>query len=69
MNYYIGTQSECENYNNTVATAENYQQTTTLWADVRKHPTQELYAIAKHDSYSATMEIVTELTKDWNKII
>lgn len=66
MAYYIGTKLQCEAYNQVVTAGENYQGSTARWSEPRKHPTQVLYAIVKHDNYSSDMQEEAVLTEDWN---
>lgn len=62
--HYTGTHSDCEAYNDTVTAGERYMDSTTQWATVRKHPTEDLYAIVKHEDYDADMTLV-ELDSSW----
>jgi hypothetical protein len=65
MAYYIGTNQECEDYNQEVTVGENYHGTTTRWSDIIENPTQVQYAIVKHDNYSSDMEEVEVLPENW----
>ena len=67
-NNYIGTKAQCEQYNAQVTAGEGYSGGTGRWAEVKKHPIQELYAIQKHKNYECEMEL-GELGEDWNKEI
>jgi len=64
--HYIGTQQQCEAYNEQVTSAEGYQDTTQTWAEVRQHPDGSPFAIVKHSNYEADdMELVEQLSADW----
>lgn len=63
--YYTGTEEECNDYLQTVNKGENYSGTTTTWANVIKHYSQNLYAIVKHDKYSAELSTLDSLSSDW----
>ena len=63
---YTGTKKQCEAYNDLVTAGERYQGTTTHWANIRKHPDQELWAIKKHPNYESSLPLI-ELTPDWHK--
>ena len=66
--YYIGTQEEAENYDNIVTQGEDYNGTTTRWAEPRQHPTQlDLYSIIKHTSYDDSMQWVEVLDESWSQ--
>lgn len=57
--YYKGTKQECESYNNEVTNRENYQGSTTKWADV-----QEIggnFYILKNNKYNSEMEAVDDI--------
>ena len=49
--YYKGTKQECEDYNAKVTLGENYQGSTTSWANVTSNQNGEGFAILKHESY------------------
>ena len=52
--YYISNiKQDLIDYNDTVNQGENYNGTTTTWANVIKHYNQDLYAIMKHPKYNA----------------
>ena len=70
MAYYItNTKSEAEAYNTACTTAHGHNgSTTSRWAEVRKHPTKELFAIQKGAVHS-DMEVVEELDDTWNEEI
>jgi hypothetical protein len=46
--YYIGTEDQCNTYDSTVTTSENYQDTTNRWAEPRKDPVEDKWSIIKH---------------------
>jgi len=58
--YYLGTEKQCNDYNNEVSLKENYQPPTTCWAGAIK--CVDGYAILKHPNYeSSTMKLVETL--------
>jgi len=57
--YYKGTEQECIGYNTTVTAGENYNGTTTHWASPIY--SEGNWYISKHESYSSSMELVSEL--------
>ena len=63
--YYIGTQQQCEDYNQEVTLGENYQGGTTTWASVIQHPTESKYAIVAHEKYTSNLQSLESLTQDW----
>ena len=63
--YYTGTENECNAYLAQVNTGENYQGTTTKWAEVLKHPTKEQCVIIAHYNYASELEVLNELPEDW----
>lgn len=65
MMYYIGTRQQCEDYNQEVTIAENYQGGTTTWASVIQHPTENKCAIVAHEKYPSQLESLDVLTSDW----
>ena len=62
---YTGTLEQCEAYNSTVTDAQNYQGRTSRWANIRKHPTKDLWCIVKHDDHNSDMTQVEALSEDW----
>ena len=65
--YYIGTKSQCNYYDDKVKGGENYQGTTTRWAEPREHPTNGTWAIVKHKNYEhSNMTWVAELDNTWD---
>ena len=65
MVYYIGTKQQCEDYNQDVTLGQNYQGTTTQWASVIEHPSENKCAIVAHENYSSELEQVESLSSDW----
>ena len=66
MAYYItNNRSEAEAYNAAVTAAHGHSGSTTRWADVIEHPTQEKYAIQESSVVDAPMELVESLSEDW----
>lgn len=64
--YLIGTEAQCLEYDSAVIAGEGYSGTTTRWAEPRKHPVEDKWAIVKHKSYDhATMEQVEVLDSTW----
>lgn len=64
--YYIGTQQECEAYNELVTSGEGYQGITTKWGRVIAHPTDDVFAIIKNDNYDVPLEQATiEEISNW----
>ena len=65
--YYISNiEQDLINYNDTVNQGENYNGTTTNWANIIKHYNEELYAIMKHPKYSAELEELETLNGWYN---
>ena len=52
--YYLGTEKQCNEYNNEVTLGENYQGITTCWAGSIKCADGE-YAILKHPQYESNI--------------
>ena len=65
--YYTGTQEQCEAYNTEVTLRENYQSSTTRWAEVVEHPNGTDFAILMKGSGDEESEMteVSELSADW----
>jgi hypothetical protein len=59
MQYIKATKKQCEAYNAEVTQVENYQGTTSQWANVKE--IEGSFYIAKHPNYSTELEIVNEL--------
>ena len=70
MAYYItNTKAEAEEYNTDCTIAHGHNgSTTSSWAQVRKHPTKELFAIQK-GAVDSEMELVEQLDDTWNEEI
>ena len=67
MMYYIGTKEACESYNQKVKEMEGYKSPTNRWANIRKHPTREEYAIVKHAIHASNSLTESELDETWNE--
>jgi hypothetical protein len=59
--YYKGTKEQCEDYNTKVTLGENYQGSTTSWANVTSNQNGEGFAILKHDKYVSNMKQIENL--------
>ena len=64
--YYKGTKEECEDYNTKVTEGENYQGSTTSWANVTSNQKGQGFAILKHDNYESDMEQIENLDNWFN---
>ena len=64
--YYKGTKQECEDYNTKVTLGENYQGSTTSWANVTSNQKGQGFAILKHDNYESDMEQIENLDNWFN---
>ena len=66
MAHYIGTKSQCEGYNAKAAKLEGLTgDKTNKWSEVIKHPTKDLWAVAKHPDQPSAMQQVEALPADW----
>ena len=63
--YYKGTQTECENYNAKVTLGENYQSSTTSWANIIKNQNGQGFAIPKHLDYISDMQKIDKIPDSW----
>ena len=63
--YYKGTKEQCEDYNAKVTLGENYQGSTTSWANVTKNQKGEGFAILKHESYESDMTLIDKIPDGW----
>ena len=63
--YYKGTKQECEDYNNQVTLGENYQGSTTFWANVTSNQNGQGFAILKHESYESDMTLIDKIPDGW----
>ena len=63
--YYTGTIEQLEAYLAKVNAGENYQGTTTKWAEVLKHPAKEQWVIIAHPHYKSELEVLDKLPEDW----
>ena len=64
--YYTGTQEQCEAYNTEVTLRENYQSSTSRWANVVEHPNGTDFAILKNSTYESELDELETLPDDWN---
>lgn len=65
MYYTSQNRSELVAYNEAVKSGENYNGTTTQWAEIIEHPNGAYYAILKHKKYEAELTELETLTSDW----
>jgi len=66
--YLIGGKSEIQAYINKVDAYNGYEgDNTATWAEPRKHPNKELYAVIKNESVEpdSNLEEKEELPSDW----
>ena len=63
--YYKGTKQECEDYNNQVTLGENYQGSTTSWANIIKNQNGQGFAIPKHLDYISDMQKIDKIPDSW----
>jgi hypothetical protein len=64
--YYIGTEAECQAYNDEVAAGSNYDMVNCVrWADLIEHKDGGLFAIVAHPDYPSDLESLETLTADW----
>ena len=67
MEYIKATKQQCEDYNAEVTQGENYQGSTSQWAEVQE--IEGSFYIALHPNYSTELEIVNQLpTQDETNI-
>ena len=64
--YYTGTQEQCEAYNTEVTLRENYQSSTSRWANVVEHPNGTDFAILKNSTYESELNELETLPDDWS---
>ena len=64
--YYTGTQEQCEAYNTEVTLRENYQSSTSRWANVVEHPNGTDFAIFKNSTYESELDELETLPDDWS---
>lgn len=57
--YYKGTKEQCEAYNLEVSQGENYQGSTTKWAELQE--IEGGFYILKNDKYNSEMEMVDNI--------
>ena len=67
MSYLISTKTDCENYDKYVSDKIGVDGTRVVnWANPRKHPDKNEWAIQVHDSYPPESgNVVSELPEDW----
>ena len=70
MNYYIGTEAQCEAYDALVISKRNYDGVlTTRWCTPRQHPTNlSLWCIPQKPGYEdedETLQLVEALNESW----
>ena len=63
--YYKGTKTKCEAYNQLVTLGENYQGSTTSWANVTSNQNGIDFAILKHESYESDMTLIDKIPNSW----
>jgi hypothetical protein len=64
--YYVSTnKQDLDSYNEHVSVGENYNGTTTHWANVIEHPNETDFAIKKHEKYDSDLTEVDSLSEDW----
>ena len=60
--YYISNiEQDLIDYNNLVNQGENYNGTTTTWANIIKHYNQDLWAVVANDKYIADLQTLDKL--------
>jgi len=64
--YYTGTKQECEAYNVIVTEGENYQSSTSRWAEVTGHQNGNDFAILKNSKYESELNEIETLPDDWS---
>ena len=63
--YYQGTKTKCEDYNTKVKLGENYQGSTTSWANVTSNQNGQGFAILKHENYESEMTLIYKIPDSW----
>ena len=63
--HYKGTKTKCEDYNTKVTLGENYQGSTTSWANVISNQNGQGFAIIKHDKYESEMTLIDKIPDSW----
>ena len=63
--YYKGTKTKCEDYNTKVTEGENYQGSTTSWANVTRKQNGQGFAILKHENYKSDMTLIDKIPDSW----
>ena len=66
MGYYIfKTESGAEAYNHRCVIAHGHHDSTSKWDIAMKHPTLNKWAITASKSVQSSVELVSNLPKDW----
>ena len=64
--YYIGTQAECQAYDDEVTQGSNYDGVNcTHWADLIEHKDGELFAVIAHPNFESELTQLEQFTEDW----
>lgn len=64
--YYIGTEAECQAYNDEVTQGSNYDMVNCLrWADIVEHKDGALFAIKAHPNFPSELTQLEQFTEDW----
>ena len=63
--YYIGTEQECLDYDAYVTSNKNYAYPTDNWANPKKHPTEEKWAIIANSAFTSSLQSVEVLDESW----
>ena len=66
MSYLIGTKKDCQTYNNYVSSQIGLKDPYG-WAQIRKHPQREEWAIMKHAIHTSNSLTESELDETWNE--
>lgn len=64
--YYIGTEAECQAYNDEVAAGSNYDMVNCVrWAELIEHKDGGLFAIVANPNFPSDLESLEALPIDW----
>jgi hypothetical protein len=63
--HYIGTQEQCEAYNQMVTEGKSYPGLTNRWANVIPHPNGTDFAILKNGAFESELTELETLGADW----
>ena len=64
--YYIGTEAECQAYDDEVTAGSNYDGVNcTHWADLIEHKDGDLFAVIAHTDYSSDLDSLSALPENW----